>query len=89
MTGPAVLLTAAANLDVVPPFDAPWMVGPQGRVAAGKRRAPLSAGTAQPRLWVGSLHLPRAHRRPRLPPCPAPLPPPVDVAHRILGKKME
>ncbi|KIZ07781.1 hypothetical protein MNEG_0171 [Monoraphidium neglectum] len=43
MTGPAVLLTAIAAIDVVPPFDAPWMVRDRAPRAA---TAPAAAAAA-------------------------------------------
>jgi hypothetical protein len=50
MTGPAVVLTAAAQLDVVPPFDAPWLVRAWARWAAAQRPAQRAAPRG-PACW--------------------------------------
>ena len=41
MTGPATLLTTVANIDVVPPFDAPWLVRLLRRCRLSAARAVL------------------------------------------------
>jgi hypothetical protein len=58
MTGPAVLLTAIAAIDVVPPFDAPWMVrdrAPRAATAPAAAAAaalPVGIGRSQNRPWL-------------------------------------